>query len=69
MYVDDILAGLPSFVEVPLEVQLHAFCDTFKKAYATTLYSRVQTPSGEFITLLLAAKTKVATIKMKLYPD
>ena len=50
------------------EVQLHAFCDASEKAYAATLYSRVLTASVEFVTKLLAAKTKVATIKVQTLP-
>ena len=50
------------------EVQLHAFCDASEKAYAATLYSKVQKPSGDFVTHLLAAKTKVAPIKVQTLP-
>ena len=61
-----ISKGLTSPVKLILNfsVQLHTFCDVFEKTYAATLY----TPSGEFVTHLLAAKTKVAPINVQTSP-
>ena len=41
---------------------LHAICDASEKAHVAILYSRVLTPSGEFVTHLLSAKVKVVPV-------
>ena len=43
---------------------LHAICGVSEQAYAAILYSRVLTPSGEFVTHLLAAKVKVVPVEV-----
>ncbi|XP_075167700.1 uncharacterized protein LOC142239822 [Haematobia irritans] len=47
------------------EVQLHAFCDASEKAYAASLYVRIKNAPGDYVTHLLAARTKVAPIKVE----
>ncbi|XP_075150742.1 uncharacterized protein LOC142224843 [Haematobia irritans] len=50
------------------EVQLHAFCDASEKAYAASLYVRIKNAPGDYVTHLLAARTKVAPIKVESLP-
>ena len=49
-------------------MELHGFCDASEKAYTATLYSRIQTPSIQFVTHLLAAETKAAPINVQTLP-
>ena len=48
-------------------VQLHAFADASKVAYAANIYIRVETSESE-ISNLVTAKTKVAPLKVKSIP-
>ncbi|XP_075163287.1 uncharacterized protein LOC142235924 [Haematobia irritans] len=50
------------------EIQLHAFSDTSKLAYAAVVYTRIKTQSGEIIINLLQAKTKVVPLKSETIP-
>lgn len=46
--------------------QLHGFCDASQNAYAAVVYIRTVQPSGEIITRLVQAKTRVAPLKKPL---
>ena len=61
LYIDRI--NVPRWANFNPQCEvLHAICDAFEKAYIAILYSRVITPSGEFVIHLLAAKIKVVPI-------
>jgi len=48
--------------------ELHAFADASGKAYAAAVYLRGLSPSGEWTSSLLVAKTKVAPLKLASIP-
>ncbi|XP_055643357.1 uncharacterized protein LOC129779730 [Toxorhynchites rutilus septentrionalis] len=54
-------------VESYSSLQVHAFVDASKSAYACAVYFRVDTPNGPAITLV-AAKSKVSPLKMLTIP-
>ncbi|KAJ2954551.1 hypothetical protein O0L34_g2836 [Tuta absoluta] len=59
---------LPRWMNVTSQsqpIELHGYCDSSEKAYACTVYSRVINANGQYVTTLLAAKTKVAPLKKK----
>jgi hypothetical protein len=47
----------------PTEIQLHGFCDSSEKAYATCLYFRSVNQQWEVTTKLLCSKSKFAPVK------
>ncbi|XP_065361949.1 uncharacterized protein LOC135955527 [Calliphora vicina] len=49
-------------------IDLHAFSDASKVAYAAVVYARVTTESGEILVNLLQAKTKVVPLKGETIP-
>ena len=44
-------------------MELHVFCDASERAYATSIYSRVNSRGGKTITNLVCAKSRVAPLK------
>ncbi len=44
-------------------LQIHGFSDASMKAYATVAYTRTTSVDGSVKTIILAAKTKVASLK------
>ena len=49
-------------------IQIHAFSDASKKAYATAVYLRVEYEDGRVEVRLLSSKTRVAPIKQQTIP-
>jgi hypothetical protein len=45
------------------EMELHVFCDASERAYATCIYSRVNSRGGTILTNLVCAKSRVAPLK------
>ena len=50
------------------KLELHVFCDSSEKAFATCVYSRVNSGGGEMKSNLLMAKSRVAPIKNESIP-
>ncbi|XP_045772935.1 uncharacterized protein LOC123872601 [Maniola jurtina] len=49
-------------------VTVHGFCDASNKGYGAVAYMRVKTSEGEVKTTIIAAKTRVASVKSKSLP-
>ena len=52
----------------PIDIQIHAFSDTSKKAYATAVYLGSEYEDGRVEVRLLSSKTRVAPIKQQTIP-
>ena len=54
----------------PIDIQIHAFSDSSKKAYATAVYLRSEYEDGKVEVRLLSSKTRarVAPIKQRTIP-
>ena len=52
----------------PIDIQIHAFSDASKKAYATAVYLRSEYEDGRVEVRLLSSKTRVAPIKQQTIP-
>ena len=59
-----LFRGIPELIQ---SVELHGFCDSSKKVYASAIYLRAETSSG-IIVRLLTAKAKVAPLKKTSIP-
>jgi Pao retrotransposon peptidase/Family of unknown function (DUF5641) len=56
---------IPRWVyDTPLsDLELHVFCDASERAYATCIYTRVNSRGGKILTNLVCAKSRVAPLK------
>ena len=52
----------------PIDIQIHAFSDSSKKAYATAVYFRSEYDDGKVEVILLSSKTRVAPIEQRTIP-
>ena len=53
---------------VPTDIQIHAFSDASKRAYAAVVYLRSEYEDGHVEVKLLSSKTRVAPIKQQTIP-
>jgi len=59
---------LHASTSTPIDIQINAFSDSSKKAYATAIYLRSEYKDGKVEVRLLSSKTKVAPIKQRTIP-
>jgi len=57
-----------SSMGISVRSELHAFSDASGKTYAAAVYLRGLSPSGDWMSSLLVAKTKVAPLKLTSIP-
>ncbi|XP_045448920.1 uncharacterized protein LOC123657418 [Melitaea cinxia] len=57
---------IPRYFGESDKINLYAFCDSSEKAYACAIFVSTRNAKGEYTTMLLTAKTKLAPIKNKL---
>ena len=63
------LLQIPRFVtQLNSEIEIHGFSDASEKAYCAAVYIRSESSSGDIKVRLVAAKTKVAPIKLLSLP-
>ena len=56
------------FLFVPREIQLHAFSDASKLAYAAVVYVRTVYENGQIDVRLVASKSRVSPLKSQSIP-
>jgi len=59
---------IPRWTGISIKRELHAFADASGKTYAAAVYLRGLSPSGEWMSSLLMAKTKVAPLRLTSIP-